>query len=77
MAAKISADLFFTPTLRAHLGRYTLFLAIGSFLVHLGLYGFYHYILRQEPSGLLSNPINAIYTPFSFLLVYEAYLLLY
>lgn len=25
----------------------------------------------------MSNPINAIYTPFSFLLVYEAYLLLY
>jgi len=30
-----------------------------------------------QPTGLLSNPINAIYTPFSFLLVYEAYLLLY
>jgi len=26
---------------------------------------------------LLASPINAIYTPFSFLLVYEAYLLLY
>ena len=77
MASKLSADLFFTPSLRAKLGRYTLFLAIGSFLVHLGLYGFYHYVLGQDPSGLLSDPINAIYTPFSFLLVYEAYLLLY
>jgi hypothetical protein len=77
MPFNLSADLFFTPALRARLGRYTLFLAIGSFLVHLGLYGIYHYLLRQNPAGLLSNPINAIYTPFSFLLVYEAYLLLY
>lgn len=77
MATKFSADLFFTPALRAKLGRYTLYLAIASFLIHLGLYGFYHYVLGQDPAGLLSNPINAIYTPFSFLLVYEAYLLLY
>lgn len=77
MPTTFSSDLFFTPALRARLGRYTLFLAIGSFLVHLGLFVIYHYILRQDPSGLLSNPINAIYTPFSFLLVYEAYLLLY
>ena len=77
MAGKLTADLFFTPSWRAKLGRYTLFLAIGSFLVHLGLYAMYHYVLGQEPAGLLSDPINAIYTPFSFLLVYEAYLLLY
>ena len=77
MPYKLSSDLFFTPALRAKLGRYTLFLAIGSFLTHLGLFGIYHYVLGQDPAGLLSNPINAIYTPFSFLLVYEAYLLLY
>jgi hypothetical protein len=59
------------------LGRYTLFFAIGSFIAHLGLYAVYHYWLGLEPTGLLSTPINAIYTPFSFLLVYEAYLLLY
>ena len=77
MASKLSADLFFTPSLRSRLGRYTLFFAIGSFLVHLGLYGYFHYLVGQDPAGLLSDPINAIYTPFSFLLVYEAYLLLY
>lgn len=77
MSTKLSADVFFTPMLRAKLGRYTLFLAIGSFLVHLGLYGYFHYIVGQDPAGLLSDPINAIYTPFSFLLLYEAYLLLY
>ena len=77
MPTKFSADLFFTPSLRSRLGRYTLFLAIGSFVLHLALFGIYHYWLGLEPTGLLSNPINAIYTPFSFLLVYEAYLLLY
>lgn len=77
MPTKFSADLFFTPSLRARLGRYTLFLAIGSFVLHLALFAIYHYWLGLEPTGLLSNPINAIYTPFSFLLVYEAYLLLY
>ncbi|MFN9581810.1 MAG: hypothetical protein ACK566_03965, partial [Bacteroidota bacterium] len=30
-----------------------------------------------EPSNLLKNPIAAIYTPFSFILVYEVYLLIY
>jgi hypothetical protein len=30
-----------------------------------------------EPSNLLKNPIAAIYTPFSFILVYEVYLLVY
>ncbi len=46
-------------------------------MFHLALFAIYHYWLGLEPTGLLSNPINAIYTPFSFLLVYEAYLLLY
>ena len=71
------ANLFFSPATRLQLGRVTLFIAIASFIVHLLLYVIYHYWLDLAPSGLLSNPINAIYTPFSFLLVYEAYLLLY
>ena len=71
------ADLFFSPALRLQLGRVTLFIAIASFLLHLILYTIYHYWWGLSPSGLLSSPINAIYTPFSFLLVYEAYLLLY
>jgi hypothetical protein len=73
----LSENFFFSPELRTRLGRAILFIAIGSFLLHLALYTFYAYFLRMEPAGLLSSPINAIYTPFSFLLVYEAYLLLY
>jgi hypothetical protein len=59
--------------------RVILFLAIGSFVVHLALiylvdFGF---IDLGGKSELLSNPIAAIYTPFSFILVYEVYLLIY
>ncbi|MFD0777146.1 hypothetical protein ACFQZF_15275 [Flavobacterium myungsuense] len=31
----------------------------------------------NDQSKLLTNPISAIYTPFSFILIYEVYLLLY
>lgn len=34
-------------------------------------------ITVTDDSKLLSNPISAIYTPFSFILIYEVYLLLY
>jgi hypothetical protein len=76
-ALNFSNNPIFSQFVRVQLGRITLFIAIGSFLLHLALYSFYHYFFGIAPSGLLSSPINAIYTPFSFLLVYEAYLLLY
>lgn len=71
------SEILFSPPVRKVLGRYTLYIAILSFFIHLLLYFLYHQFWKLEPTGLLSNPINAIYTPFSFLLVYEAYLLLY
>jgi hypothetical protein len=37
----------------------------------------FNIIAIDEPSNLLKNPIAAIYTPFSFILVYEVYLLIY
>jgi hypothetical protein len=54
-------------------------IAIASFLLHLllillvdlKLLAFYGY------KELFTNPIAAIYTPFSFILVYEVYLLIY
>ena len=73
----MKADLFFSAAFRARFGRYILYIAIASFLIHLLLYFSATYLFNWHPSGLLTNPINAIYTPFSFLLVYEAYLLLY
>merc|ERR1711966_563818 len=35
------------------------------------------FINFSSNSELLQNPISAIYTPFSFILVYEVYLLIY
>ena len=59
--------------------RVILWIALVSFIFHLLLIGLIHFniIAIHEPSNLLKNPIAAIYTPFSFILVYEVYLLIY
>ena len=59
--------------------RIILNVAIISFIVHLLIIGLvnFNFIQIDEPSNLLENPIAAIYTPFSFILVYEVYLLIY
>ena len=77
MAAKLNFDLFFTPRFRAAVSKTTLYIAIITFVLHLLIYFTNYYFFTIHPDRLLANPINAIYTPFSFLLVYEAYLLLY
>lgn len=53
--------------------------AITSFILHLLLIGLAHFriIKTGDYSELLTNPISAIYTPFSFILVFEVYLLVY
>ena len=59
--------------------RVILWIALLSFIIHLLMIGLIHFniININEPSNLLKNPIAAIYTPFSFILVYEVYLLIY
>ncbi len=54
-------------------------IAIISFLLHLLIIGLVDFNIIQinGHSSLLSNPIAAIYTPFSFILIYEVYLLVY
>ena len=54
-------------------------IAIISFILHLLLITLVDLNVFQlrDHSKLLSNPIAAIYTPFSFILVYEVYLLVY
>lgn len=55
------------------------YVAIISFLMHLAIIGLVNLdiIMIADNSRLLNNPISAIYTPFSFILIYEVYLLLY
>jgi hypothetical protein len=54
-------------------------IALVSFFIHLALILLlkYNIISIDINSELLKNPISAIYTPFSFILVYEVYLLIY
>ncbi len=59
--------------------RVILSIAIASFIIHLVMiylvdFGF---ISLGTSSDLFNNPIAAIYTPFSFILLYEVYLLIY
>jgi hypothetical protein len=56
-----------------------LWIALVSFIIHLFIIGLVNFniISVDEPTNLLKNPIAAIYTPFSFILVYEVYLLVY
>jgi hypothetical protein len=59
---------------------FILFVAIGSFLLHLFVYFLNSIGLVNIPDSykyLFSNPIVVIYTPFSFVLIYEFYLLIY
>ena len=57
-----------------------LYFAISGFLIHLSLiflnlkYDINYFVGLDN---LLSNPISALYTPFSFILVYEAFLLIF
>lgn len=55
------------------------YVAIVAFLLHLGLIGLIHLgvVELTNYSKLLTSPISAIYTPFSFILIYEVYLLVY
>jgi hypothetical protein len=59
--------------------RVILVIAIASFLIHLIIICLVDFgiIFLNTPSDLLTNPIAAIYTPFSFILVYEVYLLIH
>lgn len=56
-----------------------LIIAIASFIIHLALI----YLVElgivpfNKDADLLKNPIAAIYTPFSFILIYEVYLLIH
>jgi hypothetical protein len=55
-------------------------IAIFSFVIHLILIFLHNFGVfgnLDESSGFFSSPIAAIYTPFSFILLYEVYLLIY
>ncbi|MBM4179526.1 MAG: hypothetical protein FJ211_09360 [Ignavibacteria bacterium] len=69
----------FSRARRERIERVILTVAIVSFLVHLAaiLLVSSGVVATDLPVTLLSNPVSALYTPFSFILVYEVYLLIY
>ena len=70
--------LIFSSKNREFLEKTTLILALIGFVIHAALIGvnsFFDFALLDR--GLLKNPISAIYTPFSFILIYEIFLLVY
>lgn len=76
-------DLFYSAFLSENTKRKSekiiVFIAIISFIIHLLIItlvdlDILHFV---DSSRLLNNPIAAIYTPFSFILIYEVYLLVY
>jgi hypothetical protein len=72
--------LFFGDRLRHKLDKYFLIAGIIGFMVHLSLIALnqLHLLPQSLFAGkLFHSPIAALYTPFSFILVYEAYLLVY
>jgi hypothetical protein len=72
-------QLFLSKETKEKSERITLYIGIAGFFIHLiliflvemGIFG------ESYQSKLLNGPIAAIYTPFSFILIYEVYLLIY
>lgn len=72
-------SLFLSEKMKEKSEKIIVYVAILSFVLHLLLIGLVNlnFISLDNHSKLLNNPIAAIYTPFSFILFYEVYLLLY
>ena len=79
----ITIDLLFekvfSKPIQKRFEKFILILAASGFLIHLFLIFLNTYSVIEINVGreLLNNPISALYTPFSFILVYEAFLLIY
>ncbi len=71
-------ELFLSEKSKKKIEHVILILAIISFIVHLLFIYFAEFLPFLNPdSPLLGSPIAAVYTPFSFILIYEVYLLVY
>ncbi|MBZ9627980.1 hypothetical protein LB456_09435 [Psychroflexus sp. CAK57W] len=69
-----------SETLKEKLEKVIVITAIVSFLIHLAIIGLidFDFIDFGEYDGnLIISPISAIYTPFSIILIYEVYLLVF
>ena len=72
-------DKLLSEGTRGKIEKIILTVALFSFFIHLAIIYFLKLDFIDLPlnSELLKNPISAVYTPFSFILIYEVYLLIY
>lgn len=73
-------SVFFSDSNLKNAEKYILYVASLGFIFHLILIFLNNNNLIEismADKNLLTNPISALYTPFSFILVYEAFLLVY
>ena len=72
-------ELFIGEATKNKIEKTILFVSIIGFIIHLLLIYLYKSNLLNivDHYNLLNNPISAIYTPFSFILIYEIYQLIY
>jgi hypothetical protein len=70
-------DNLLSPKVKEQSERIILSIAIISYIFHLILIILVNQDIILVESKFLENPIAAIYTPFSFILVYEVYLLIF
>ncbi|MEM7485094.1 MAG: hypothetical protein AAF348_07780 [Bacteroidota bacterium] len=71
--------IFLSEFAKKRIEKITLYVALIGFFIHLILIYLSKFKLIDflSESELFLNPISAIYTPFSFILIYEVYLLIY
>ena len=73
-------SIIFSENVLKRFEKYILYLAFFGFIIHLSIILLSNYKLigiSIIETSLFSDPIAALYTPFSFILVYEAFLLIY
>ena len=72
-------DRIFSEDNRKKIESFTIWSATIGFIIHLSLVLLNNYSIIEigNESLLLTNPISAIYTPFSIILYYEIFLLIY
>ncbi|MBZ9651952.1 hypothetical protein [Psychroflexus montanilacus] len=69
-----------SETLKEKLEKFIVITAIISFLIHLAIIGLIDFDIidfGEYDGNLIISPISAIYTPFSIILIYEVYLLVF
>lgn len=74
---KKSFDILLSSKIKYRIEKIILIIAIFSYLTHLLLILLNIQGFIQLEEKFFKNPIAAIYTPFSFILLYEVYLLIY